>query len=391
MKRILVLAAVVAMIGANAAAEEPIKLGFISTMSGPQGITGQEQVDGFKLALKHSGGKLGGRAVEVIWADDQAKPDIGRQVADKMIDSNRVQIVTGIVYSNVLLAVIKPVLDSGAFYISTNAGPSQLAGKQCSPHFFGASHQNDMIVEGMGIYMKEKGFKNVYLLAPNYPAGKDMLNGFKRYFKGGIAAEVYTAFGQLDYSAEIAQIRAAKPDAVMFFYPGGMGINFIKQYDQAGLKNQIPLFTGSHGVDQTVLPGVGDAALGVTGGAIWSEYFDSPANKKFVADFESEYGRVPSPYAAMAYDTARLIDAAAGSIKGKIEDKNAFRKALEAVQFDSVRGNFRFNTNHFPIMDYYLTVVEKDPRGKLVNVLKGTVARALADAYAGECRMTASP
>ncbi|MCK9917447.1 ABC transporter substrate-binding protein [Microbacteriaceae bacterium K1510] len=389
MKWILAAAVAAALSGVAVAAEDPIKIGFVSTVSGPQGITGQEQVDGFKLALKHLGGKIGGRPVMIVYGDDQAKPDVGRQVVDKMIDSDRVQIVTGIVYSNVLLAVIKPVLDSGAFYISTNAGPSQLAGKQCHPRFFGVSHQNDMVIEGIGIHMQEKGYKNVYLLAPNYPAGKDMLNGFKRYFKGAIAGEVYTPFGQIDYSAEIAQIRAAKPDAVMFFYPGGMGINFIKQYTQAGLKSQIPLFTGSHGVDQTILPGAGDAALGVIGGALWSEFLDTPLNKKFVADYEADYGRIPSPYAAMAYDTARLIDAAATAVNGKIEDKEAFRKALETVRFESVRGNFRFNKNHFPVMNYYLTVVEKDDRGRLVNAYKGTVARDLADAYAGDCQMAA--
>ena len=247
--------------GTVAHAQEPIRIGFVSTMSGPQGVLGQELANGFKLGLEATGQKLGGRAVKVTWGDDQAQPDVGRQVVDKMIDSDRVQIVTGINFSNVLLAVTKPVLDSGAFYVSTNAGPSQLAGRQCHPRFFSASFQNDAIYEGLGIYMQDKGLKNIYLMAPNYPAGKDMLTGYKRYFKGGVAGEVYTTFGQLDYSAEIAQIRAAKPDGVVFFYPGGMGINFVKQYTQAGLKDQIPLYAGAATVDQTILPALGDAAM----------------------------------------------------------------------------------------------------------------------------------
>ena len=374
---------------ASAQDKSPIKLGFISTMSGPQGVLGQELANGFKLGLEATGNKLGGRPVEVVWGDDQAAPDVGRQVADKMIDSDRVQIVTGVNFSNVLLAIVKPVLDSGAFYISANAGPSQLAGRQCDAHFFSASFQNDAIYEGLGIYMQKEGKKNVYLMAPNYPAGKDMLTGFKRYFKGGIASEVYTKFGQLDYSAEIAQIRAAKPDSVVFFYPGGMGINFVKQYTQAGLKDQIPLYAGAATVDQTILPALGEAAMGMYTGALWSEYLDNKPSKEFAANYEKTYGRIPSPYAALAYDTSRLLDAAIKSIDGKIEDKKAFRKALEDVKFESIRGSFKFNTNHFPIQNYYLVQIDKDAKGRPVAALRGTIAEGLTDAYSGQCKMRA--
>ncbi|MDB5545193.1 MAG: transporter substrate-binding protein [Hyphomicrobiales bacterium] len=380
-------AALLLGVAGTARAQEPIRIGFISTMSGPQGVLGQELANGFKLGLEATGQKLGGRPVRVTWGDDQAQPDVGRQVVDKMIDSDRVQIVTGINFSNVLLAVTKPVLDSGAFYVSTNAGPSQLAGRQCNPRFFSASFQNDAIYEGLGIYMQDKGLKNVYLMAPNYPAGKDMLTGYKRYFKGGVAGEVYTTFGQLDYSAEIAQIRAAKPDAVVFFYPGGMGINFVKQYTQAGLKDQIPLYAGAATVDQTILPALGDAAMGMYTGALWSEFLDNPQSKKFAADYEKAYGTIPSPYAALAYDTTRLLDAAVKNVDGKIEDKKAFQKALENVKFDSIRGSFKFNSNHFPIQNYYLVQIEKDAKGRSVAALKGTVKEGLTDAYSGECKM----
>ena len=371
-------------------AQEPLKIGFISTFSGPQGVLGQELADGFKLALEHTGGKLGGRPVEMVWGDDQAKPDIGRQVADRMVDSDRVQILTGVNFSTVLLAIVKPVLDAGVFYISVNAGPSQLAGKQCRPNFFAASFQNDTTHESIGIYMQNKGIEDVYLMAPNYPAGKDMLAGFKRYFRGRIAGEVYTTFGQLDYSAEIAEIRARKPAAVLFFYPGGMGINFVKQYAQAGLKEQIPLYTGSHVVDQTMLPAVGDAALGIVAAALWSEYLDNEPSKRFVRDYEAEYDRIPSPYAAIAYDTGMLLDAALATVGGKVEDKDAFRKALETVKFASIRGNFRFNTNHFPIQDHWLTEVRKDEKGRLVNALTDTIVRDHADAHVGDCKMPAA-
>lgn len=370
-------------------AQAPLKIGFVTTMSGPEGVIGRDITDGFKLALAHAGNKMGGRPVEVVYGDDQVKPDIGRQVVDKMIESDKVQIVSGIIFSNVLLASIKPVLDSGAFYISANAGPTVMAGKQCHPHFFGVAFQNDNNFEGLGQYLKDKGLKKIYFLAPNYPAGKDMAAGFKRYFKGELSAEVYTAFGQLDYSAEIAQLRAAKPDAVVMFYPGGMGINFVKQYAQAGLMSQIPLFTGPGTVDQTTLPAIGDAALGMYVGAMWTEFGDNPANKKFVTDFEAAYNRIPSQYAAMAYDTGRVIQASVDAVGGKVEDKAAFQKALENVKFESVRGSFKFSANHFPIQDYHLAQIEKDSKGRLVGAYKQTVLKDMGNAYGDDCKMPA--
>ena len=370
-----------------AGAEEPIRIGFISTLSGPQGVLGQELLDGFKLGLQHTQNKLGGRPVMLVTGDDQAKPDTGRQLADRMIESDHVDIVTGVNFSNVLLALAKPVLDSGAFYISVNAGPSQYAGKQCNPNFFIASFQNDTTNEAIGIAMQKQGLDNIYIMAPNYPAGRDMLTGFKRYFKGKIAGEVYTTFGQLDYSAEIAQIRAKKPNAVMFFYPGGMGINFVKQYAQAGLKGEIPLYTGTHVIDQTTLPAIGDAAIGITAAALWSEYLDNPGSKAFAADFEKQYGRIPSQYAAVPYDTVLLLDAALTAIGGKIEDKAAFRRALETVEFPSIRGEFKFNTNHVPIQNFYLTEIGKNDNGQVANLMRGVIVNNLADAYVDQCKM----
>lgn len=379
-------AAVLAVVSASAQ-QGPIKIGHLTTTSGPQAVIGIDMVDAFRLALKHSGDTVAGRKVEVIWGDDQAKPDIGRQVTDKMLESDRVQMMTGIIFSNVLLASVKPVLDSGAFYISSNAGPSQLAGRQCHPNFFGVAFQNDNNFEGIGQHAREKGFKKVYFLAPNYPAGKDMAAGFKRYYKDALAAEVYTSFGQLDYSAEIAQVRAAKPDAVVIFYPGGMGINFVKQYAQAGMMSQIPLFTGAGTVDQTTLPAIGDAAIGMYTGALWSEFLDNAANKRFVEDFEKEYNRIPSGFASASYDTARAIMAALNAIGGKIEDKDAFRKAMANVKFEAVRGNFRFNKNQFPVQDYYLVQIEKDAKGRTVAGFRGTIMKDLQDAYGSECKM----
>ncbi|MFC0218072.1 branched-chain amino acid transport system substrate-binding protein [Pseudochelatococcus lubricantis] len=386
MKKVALMFAA-SLLAASAHAEEPIKIGFISTFSGPQGVLGRELLEGFKLGLESSGGKLGGRAVELIQADDQGKPDAGRQAADKLVERDGVQIVTGINFSNVMLAVAKPVLDAGVFVYSINAGPSQYAGQLCNPNYFNVSFQNDTPSEAMGIYLTQKGVKRVYLMAPNYPAGKDFLAGFKRTFKGDVIGEVYTAFGQLDYAAEIAQLRAAKPDAVFFFYPGGMGINFVKQYSQAGLKAEIPLYGPPFSLDQTVLPAMGDAAVGAFASTFWSESFDNPASKKFVTDFEAAYNRIPSPSAAQAYDGARLLDAALTSIGGKIEDKDAFRKALQTVSFDSVRPGFRLNTNHHPIQDFYLTQIENDDRGRPIMALREVIVKQHPDSFVEKCKL----
>jgi branched-chain amino acid transport system substrate-binding protein len=389
-RKSLLIAAIAVGFPALGAAQEPVKIGFISTFSGPSGSLGQELLDGFKLGLKKLGNKVGGRPVELIQGDDQAKPDVGRQVADKMVERDRVHILTGINFSNVLLALAKPALDAGVFIVNVNAGPSQYAGAQCHPHFFSTSFQNDTSPEAMGVYMQGKGIKRVYLMAPNYPAGRDFLAGFKRYFKGDIVGEVYTAFGQLDYAAEIAQLRDKKPEAVFFFYPGGMGINFVKQYAQSGLNKEIPLYGPSFSLDQTVLPAMGEAAVGAFASSHWSEGFDNAASRDFAAAFEAEYGRIPSPNAAQAYDGAIIIDAALAAVGGKIEDKAAFRKALENVKFESVRGNFKFNTNHYPIQDFYLVEIVKDQKGRPVMEIRGVIDRDHADAYAKDCKMPAS-
>ncbi|MGP8123113.1 MAG: ABC transporter substrate-binding protein [Xanthobacteraceae bacterium] len=373
----------------TARADDPIKIGFLSTFSGPQGQLGQELLDAFNLGLKTTGGTLGGRKVELIQGDDQAKPDVGRQLADKMVESDHIQILTGIVFSNVMLAVAKPTLDAGTFVFSINAGPSQYAGKQCHPHYFNESFQNDMLAEAMGIYLRENNVKHVYLMAPNYPAGKDFLAGLKRAYKGEVAGEVYTAFGQLDYAAEIAQLRAANPGAVFFFYPGGMGINFVKQYAQAGLMDKIKLYGPSFSLDQTILPGIGDAAVGSFASTFWTEDFDNAPSKKFVADFEAAYHRLPSTYASAAYDGVLILDAALKSIGGKIEDKDAFQKALENVKFDSIRGHFKFNTNHYPIMDSYLSEVIKDAKGRPTLKRLELIKAEQGDSYAGDCPMKA--
>jgi len=364
-----------------------VKVGLLSTLSGPGAGLGVDIRDGFQLAVKLSGGKFSGKAVDVIVADDQASPDVGRQTADRLVKRDKVDFMTGIVFSNVMLAVGAPTFQSKTFYISANAGPSQYAGEQCNPYFFSASYQNDNMHEAVGKVVTDKGFKKVALIAPNYPAGKDAIAGFKRFFKGEVASETYTALNQLDYGTELSKLRATKPDAVYIFLPGGMGINFIKQFVGAGLSKDITLFGPGFSGDEDVIKAVGEPMLGMFNTSQWGHDMDNAANKKFVAEFEKAYGRLPTLYAAQGFDAARLIEAAVRDSKGKLDDKAAVRKALEAAKFDSVRGAFKFNANHFPIQDYYLRVITKDSKGRVTNRTLSPVFKGHADAYAASCKM----
>jgi branched-chain amino acid transport system substrate-binding protein len=385
----LTLAAVAALtcIAGAAQAASAVKVGMLSTLSGPGAALGVDIRDGFNLALKHSGGKLGGLPAEVIVADDQGKPDAAKQAADRLVKRDQVDFMTGVVFSNVMLAVGKPIFDAKTFYISANAGPSQYAGAECNPYFFSASYQNDNQHEAVGKTVQDKGFKKVALLAPNYPAGKDALAGFKRFFKGTIVSEEYTPLSQLDYGAELSKMRASGADAVYIFLPGGLGVNFIKQFVGAGLSKDMTLFGPGFSADEDVIRAVGDPMLGMFNTSQWAHDLDNAANKRFVADFQRDYGRLPTLYASQGYDAARLMDAAVRDAKGKLQDKDAVRKALKAAKFDSVRGAFKFNTNQFPIQNFYLRVITKDAQGRITNRTLGTVFKNHVDAYVDQCKM----
>jgi branched-chain amino acid transport system substrate-binding protein len=385
----LTAAAALLCLAGPALAADKVKVGMLSTLSGPGAGLGIDIRDGFNLALKHSGGKFGGLPVEVIVADDQGKPDAAKQTADRLVKRDQVDFMTGVVFSNVMLAVGKPIFDSKTFYISANAGPSQYAGADCNPYFFSASYQNDNMHEAVGKTVQDKGFKKVALLAPDYPAGKDALAGFKRYFKGQIAMEAYTSLSQLDYGAELSKMRASGADAVYIFLPGGLGINFIKQFVGAGLSKDMTLFGPGFSGDEDVIRAVGEPMLGMFNTSQWAHDMQNPVNKRFVADFQKDYGRLPTLYAAQGYDAARLMDAAVRDVKGKLSDKAALRKAIAAAKFDSVRGSFKFNSNGYPIQDYYLRVITKDAQGRITNRTLGTVFKDHADAYVGQCKMPA--
>jgi branched-chain amino acid transport system substrate-binding protein len=386
MKRLLVLLTAMFFLTASAAFAGTVKIGMITTLSGGGSALGIAVRDGFKLAIDQEGGKLGGYPVELIIEDDARKPDKAKQIADRFVKQEKVPIMTGIIWSNLAITVVPKVVREDIFYISPNAGPSLLAGKGCSKNYFNVAWQNDHLHEAMGQYVRDKKFKKVFLLAPNYPAGKDSLTGFKRFYKDKPVAEIYTKLGQKDYAAEISTIRSTKPDAVFFFLPGGMGISFIKQYNQAGLTKEIPLFGPAFSFDQTILNAVGNAALGVMNSSQWNKDIDNPANKKFLNGFIKAYGRLPSLYASQGYDAARLIASALKAVGGDMSKKDAFRSALRKADFESVRGSFEFGPNHHPVHDIYIReVVQED--GVLTNRIVTKAFKKHTDVYVGECKM----
>jgi len=368
------------------AAHAEIKIGFTAPLSGPVAAVGQDQYDGFMLGIEVLGKKLGGEAVTVLREDDQLKPELGNQIARKLIDREKVDAIVGLGFSNVLMASLPRIVESGTVAIATNAGPSPLAGAGCLPHVFSMSWQNDGTAEAMGKYAQDTGYKRVYLMAPNYQAGKDYVAGFKRYFKGQVLDEVYTQVNQPDYSAEIAQLQSAGPDALFVFYPGGMGVNFVKQFSQAGLIKKIPMLS-AFTVDGTTLPSLRDAAVGTISGAMWDVALKTPGNAEFIAAFSKKYGRVPSHYAAVAYDTAKLLDIAVRKVKGNTSDKAAFAAAVKSAgsELKSIRGPFKFGNNNMPVQNYYAFQTVKEG-GEVTVKLLSTPLPDHQDAYVALCK-----
>ena len=373
----LILAAGLAGMALGAQAEG-VKVGMITTLSGGGAGLGIDVRDGFMLAIKQSGRD----DIEVVIEDDQRKPDIAVQLADKMIQSEKVDVMTGIIWSNLAMAVVPATVAQGKFYLSPNAGPSALAGKGCNPNYFNVAWQNDNLHEAAGAYANTAGYTNSLILAPNYPAGQDALTGYKRTFEGALAGELFTKLGQTDYAAEIAQIRASGADSVFFFLPGGMGISFLKQYADSGV--DIPVVGPAFSFDQGILQAVGDAALGVVNTSQWNKDIDNPTNKAFVETFQAEYGRLPSLYASQGFDTANLLISAVEAASPA--DADAFRAALKAANFDSTRGDFAFGSNNHPIQNIYAREVIKEG-DVFTNKIIGVALENHADVYAAECEM----
>jgi branched-chain amino acid transport system substrate-binding protein len=370
-----------------AMAAEAVKIGFVATFSGPAAAIGNDMRDGFNLGLEHLGHRMAGKPVEVVYEDDTQKPEVGKQKTDKLIESDHVNFLTGYGFSNVLLASLLPAVNAQTFIISANAGPSQIAGEQCSPYFFSVSWQGDQAAQATGEYLNQKGVKTLFLIDPNYAAGKDVATGVKANFKGEVIGDEYTAWpGQLDFSAELTKARAAKPDAIFAFYPGAAGAQFLTQYAQSGLKGQIPLYTAFM-IDALSLPKVGELALGIATAGHWAIDLPNAANEKFVSRFRAAYKRDPSFYAAQGYDAANFINSAVVGVKGNLADKDGLRAAMEKADYASVRGPYRYGNNHFPIQNFYLQQVQKKPDGGFEIRTVATILKDHQDRYHDKCPM----
>src|SRR5476651_193588 len=390
MRRTLLVASAALMLAAGPAMaqQKTIKIGFVSTFSGPTAVIGNDMRDSLELALDHLGRKMGGLPVEVIYEDDQQKPDVGKQKTEKLIQSDKVDFIAGYIWSNVLLASLKTAVDAQTLLISANAGPSQLAGELCSPYVFSTSWQNDQTPQAMGLYMNQKGVKSVFLIGPNYAAGKDMLAGVKNTFKGEIKGEEYTVWpSQLDFSAELSKAKASKAQSIFVFYPGAAGVQFLNQYAQAGIKAQIPLYT-AFTIDELSLPLQKDNALGVPGAQEWVNDLPNEQNKTFVADYRKKYpGLRPTYYGAQAYDAAQLINSAVVAVKGDMSKKDAMKAEMEKANFKSLRGPFKFGNNHIPIQNFYLQDVVKDADGALSLKTVATIIKDSQDRFHDKCPM----
>jgi branched-chain amino acid transport system substrate-binding protein len=389
MKKILLVTTALVLLAAvpATAQQKTVKIGFISTFSGPTAVIGNDMRNSFELALDHLGRKMGGLPVEVVYEDDQQRPDVGVQKSQKLVESDKVNFVIGYIWSNVLLASLKPVIDSQTFLISANAGPSQIAGDQCSPYYFSTSWQNDQTPQAMGEYMNQKGVKTAFLIGPNYAAGKDMLSGVFSTFKGKVVGEELTKWpDQLDFSSELSKVRAAKPDAVFVFYPGAAGVQFLTQYAQAGLKGQIPLYT-AFTIDSLSLPLQKDLALGVPGVQQWVNDLPNDTNKKFVADFRAKHKAYPSFYGAQSYDAANLVNSAVVAVNGDLSKKDAMRAEMRKANYQSVRGPYAYGNNHFPIQNFYLQDVVKDAEGNLTLKTVATIVKDSQDKFHIQCQM----
>ncbi len=391
MKRILkgffggvAVAAVSGLMAGQAIAQEKLKIGLVLTLSGPAAVLGQQARDGFNLAVKDLGGKMGGRDVEVVIADDELKPDVAVTKVKGLLERDKVDFVVGPIFSNILIAIQKPVVEAKTFLISPNSGPSSLAGKACSSYMYVTSYQNDQVHQVLGKVAQDRGYKRVYLLVPNYQAGKDAVAGFKIDYKGEVIEESYVPLNTLDFQAELSKIASLNPDAIFTFMPGGMGVNLVKQYKQAGLSDRIP-FLSAFTVDESTLPAQQDAAVGMFGGANWAPNFDLPQSKKFVAAYEAAYNNVPGTYAFQAYDAALLIDSALKATKGDVSNKDAIKAALKKADFTSLRGGFKFNSNGYPIQDFYLVKAAKRPDGKFQTEVVQKVYSNFGDQFAKDC------
>ena len=368
-------------------AQNKIKVGFISAQSGPLNVLGLEQKRGVEIALDHLGGKFGSYPFEIVAADSKGNPSATVQEISRLIDKEKVDVIVGLSASNELVAGVKPISDAKVFFIGMNGGVAVNAGEQCSPYYFNAAFQNAQLTTGMGAFMSKQGVKKLYLIGADFEAGYEHTNAAKTGFKGEIVAQQFTPLTQLDFAADIAKIRASGADGVFAFYPGGLGIAFMRQWAQAGLVGKIPVFSNIALTEPTAFQAQGKSVLGTYVSTVYFAGIDNPTNKQFVQDFKAKFGRDPASYAGLAYDAMMLLDSAVKEVKGNIKDEKAFRAALKKADFQSVRGSFAFSSNNHPIINTYLTMVDERSDGSLYLKPTAIIAEKSPDDFVKKCPM----
>ena len=344
------------------AQSEPIKIGVVLPYTGVYAELGVSITQGMKLVLARENDRVAGRKILMVQEDDEMKPPVGIRKMEKLIDSDKIDILTGPVHSGILMGMRDKVHNSKTILIVSNAGADAISRERCSRWIFRTSFSNWQPCQPMGDWVARNVAKDVFLTAPNYQAGKDMMNAFKETFVpagGKVVDEDYPKLGETDYAPYLTKIRQSKAKAVFAFFSGTDAVNFVKQYDQFGLKKTTKLTGAGFLTEPDVLPAQGQSALGIITGHFYSPLLENPTNKKFVKDFRGLYGgKVPDGFACQGYDTAEVIVRALRAVNGNTQDKDKLVDAIAKVEFESPRGHFRFDPKTHNVIQPFIYIRE---------------------------------
>ncbi|MBC7953081.1 MAG: ABC transporter substrate-binding protein [Rhodospirillaceae bacterium] len=385
---LLVLPGAAHALPSGAGASDPsIVVGVVATLTGPGALAGQDLVDGFNLALKQLGGRFSNQEVRVVLADDKGSPDIARQQVKRLMDRERLDMVLTGVSAPSLATIIKPLVDARLFVLNLDQSPPALSGAECSQFLFSLAAPVDGLHEAMGQYLAAEHIRRVVVVGPQTGVTNDAVAALKRTFPGEVVAVLSPHPGAATFAPELDHIKQLKPDAIYSLLTGGMGGGFVRAWGASPLKGEIPLFPLWPAVERQMLPAMADAAQDMISIGTWGNDLDSIPNRRLNADFEMEFGRPPSTWAAQGYDAAFLVDSALKATNGKTSNEDALRTALRRADFISARGSFKFNTNQFPVLNYYLRKVSRDAKGRPTHEMRGVVLKEWRDRQAHSCPM----
>lgn len=369
-------------IGAAQAAEK-IKVGLMLPYTGTFAALGTAITNGFKQYVAEQGGTLAGREVEYFVVDDESDPAKATENANKLVKRDQVDVLVGTVHSGVALAMAKVARDNKTLMIIPNAGADELTGPLCAPNVFRTSFSNWQPGYAMGKVAAEKGHKTAVTMSWKYAAGDEASNGFAKGFEasgGKVLKHLTLPFPNVEFQALLTEIASLKPEAVYVFFAGGGAVKFVKDYEAAGLKNSIPLYSSGFLTDGT-LAAMGGSGEGLLTALHYADGLDNAKDKAFRNTYATTYKLQPDVYAVQGYDAAQLLKAGLDAVKGGKLEQPAMIKAMEAATIDSPRGAFTLSKAHNPVQDIYLRKAEGQ-ENKVVSI----AAAKLADPARG-CRM----